>query len=177
MGGGDVDNAADALLDHLRQYSLAAVPGAIEIDGEATVPVILGHFQRITEHVDAGAVDQHVDPPVTFDRQFSHRMQILLTRNVSLDRHDIGAFIPPMRRNLFDFFGLDVADDQLGLLGREGRDNRLADALGGAGQQHHFVFQALALGRIGRLWQRKGFSHGSLHHFTCFVFLSVSACN
>ncbi|MNG19292.1 hypothetical protein D3C84_1034350 [compost metagenome] len=83
------------------------------------------------------------------NRQPGHRLQVLLLRNVSLDRHHVGPFAPPLRCDVFDFFALDIADDQLGLLGREGRHNRLADALGSTGQQYDFVFQALALGGFG----------------------------
>ncbi|MNY11932.1 hypothetical protein D3C86_1449880 [compost metagenome] len=58
-----------------------------------------------------------------------------------------------MLRDLLDFLGLDVADDQPGLLGRKGRHNGLANALGGTGQQHDFVFEALTLGRLGHRGQ------------------------
>ncbi|MNZ71326.1 hypothetical protein D3C78_896860 [compost metagenome] len=153
MGGRDIDDAADALLDHLRQHRLATVPGTIEVDGKAATPVFLGHFQRIAEYVDPGAVDQHIDPAVQVDRQPGHGVQILLTRHVGLDRHHIGALVPPVRRDLLDFLGLNVADDQPGLLGREGRHNRFTNPLGGTGQQYDLVFQAFALGRFGHRWQ------------------------
>ncbi|MCY1443438.1 hypothetical protein D9M71_598530 [compost metagenome] len=77
MGRGNIDDASDALLDHLRQHRLAAIPRTIEVNGKAATPVFLGHFQRITEHVDPRAVDQHIDPPVSLDRQPGHRLQIL----------------------------------------------------------------------------------------------------
>jgi hypothetical protein len=54
-------------------------------------------------------------------------VQVLLVGNVSLDCLHIKAFVPPLSRDFFDFLTLDIADDQLGLLGSEGRDNRLAD--------------------------------------------------
>ncbi|MNR30038.1 hypothetical protein D3C85_1474670 [compost metagenome] len=88
-------------------------------------------------------------------------MQVLLARYVSLDCHHVGALLAPVRRDFLDFFSLDVADDQLGLLGRERRNDGLTDALSGTGQQHHFVFQALALGRFGHRRQGKRFSHES----------------
>jgi hypothetical protein len=109
--------------------------------------------QRITEHVDPGAVDQHVDPAVSLDRQPGHRLQILLTRHIGLDRHHIGAFVSPVRCDFLDFLGLNIADDQPGLLGSEGRHNRFANALGGTGQQHDLVFQALALRGLRHRWQ------------------------
>ncbi|MOA50775.1 hypothetical protein D3C78_1738430 [compost metagenome] len=83
------------------------------------------------------------------DRQPGHGVQVLLPGHVCLDRLHVKAFAPPLRRDDFDFFGLDIADDQPGLLGGKCRDNRFADALGSAGQQYHLVFQALALGRLG----------------------------
>ncbi|MNF95650.1 hypothetical protein D3C84_784130 [compost metagenome] len=95
------------------------------------------------------------------DGPFCHRVQVLLIGYVNLDRLNIEALGAPMRRDAFDFLALDVADDQPGLLASEGRNNRLANALSGTGQQHDLVFQALALRRFGHWRQGERFSHGS----------------
>jgi len=106
-------------------------------------------------------VGQHIDSTVKLDGQPGHGVQVLLTGHIGLERLDIKTLVPPLRRNAFDFLALDIADDQFGLLGSEGRDDRLADALSGASQQHDLVFQAFALRRFGHRWQGKRFSHGS----------------
>jgi len=63
--------------------------------------------------------------------------------------------------DLLDLLGLNIADQQSGLLGGECGDDGFTDALGGASQQHDFVFQALTLRRCGHRRQGKRFSHGS----------------
>jgi hypothetical protein len=61
----------------------------------------------------------------------------------------------------FRLYPLNIADDQPGLLRCEAGDDRFANTLSRAGEQHDFVFQALALRRFGNRWQGKRFSHGS----------------
>ena len=161
MGRGDVDDAADALLDHLRQHGLAAIPGAIQIDSEAAAPVFFGHLQRIAEHIDPGAVDQHIDAAMQFHGASGKGMQILLIRHVDLQCLHVMALIAPMGGDLLDLVSLDIADQQSGLLRGEGGNNRFADALSGTGQQHDLVFQALAFRRQRHCRQCQRLRHDS----------------
>ena len=41
-------------------HGLAAIPGTVKINGETAPPILFGHFQRIAEHIDPGAIDQHI---------------------------------------------------------------------------------------------------------------------
>ncbi|MOA08438.1 hypothetical protein D3C78_1282020 [compost metagenome] len=161
MGRGDVDDAADALLDHLWQHRFAAEPGAVQINSEAATPIFFGHDQRITEHVDPGAVDQHIDAPVQLNGAFGHGMQVGLMRDIRLQRLHVVTLLTPVHGNRFDFFRLNITDHQFRLLRGERRNNGFADALGGAGQQHDLVFQTLAPRRRRHRRQGKRFSHGS----------------
>ncbi len=61
MRRGNIHDAARAAFDHARQHRAATVPHAVEIDREAAPPVVVGHGQRVAEHVDAGVVHQHVE--------------------------------------------------------------------------------------------------------------------
>jgi hypothetical protein len=54
-----------------------------------------------------------------------------------------------MGRNFLDLFSLDITDHQARLLGLEARDDGLAYALGGTGDDHDFVLQSLAVSRLG----------------------------
>ncbi|MNN69469.1 hypothetical protein D3C81_1852590 [compost metagenome] len=74
-------------------------------------------------------------------------------RHIGPGRHHIGTLAAPVRRDLLDFLGLYVADDQPGLLGGKGRHNGFANTLGGPGQQYNLVFQALALRWFRYRWQ------------------------
>jgi hypothetical protein len=64
-------------------------------------------------------------------------------------RVDLGTAFAPVGGNLLDLFALDVGDDQPRLLGLEARNDGFANALGGAGDDHHFVLQPLAIGWLG----------------------------
>ncbi len=64
-------------------------------------------------------------------------------------RVNLRALPTPARGDLLDLFGLDIADHQLRLLRLEAGDDRLANALGRAGDHHHLVFQAIAVLRLG----------------------------
>src|SRR5579863_1623808 len=57
----DVHDAAAPTLDHARQHRAATVPDAVEVDREAAAPIVVGHRERIAEHVDAGVVDKRVE--------------------------------------------------------------------------------------------------------------------
>ena len=78
MGRGNVDDAAHSLLDHVRQHGLAAIPGTVKINGETAPPIRFGHLQRVAEHIDPGAIDQHIDATEARDGQFDQRLPLLV---------------------------------------------------------------------------------------------------
>src|SRR5450830_147193 len=151
MGRGDIDDVADALLDHVRQYRAATEPGAVQVDGEATAPILVAHLQRVAKHIHAGTVDQHVDAPELLDGQVHQGTPLLLGGNVHGLGMDLGATFTPAGSHTFDFLALDIADHQPRLLCLEAGDYRLADPLGRPGHHHHFAFQPVAVGGFRNL--------------------------
>ena len=81
--------------------------------------------------------------------KFDQRLPLRLGRDVDRLRVDLGAAFAPVSGDLLDLLGLDIRDHQTRLLGLEAGNDRLADALGGAGDDHHLVLQPLAIGRFG----------------------------
>ena len=141
---GDVDNVADTALHHVRQGRLATEPDAVQVDGEAASPVFLGHLQRVTEHVDPCAVDQHIDLAVVLQRQTDQRLQLGRLGDVGSQRAHLTAPLAPAGGDPLGLVALNVSDDHLGLLRLEAGHDGLANALGAAGDDHDFAFQALA---------------------------------
>lgn len=143
MGGRDIDDVADALLDHVRQHRPAAVPGAVEVDGETAAPVLVAHLQRVTEHIDPGTVDQHIHAAKALDGQVDQCLPLILGGDINRLGVNLRAAFAPMGGDLLDFVALDIGNDQPRLLSLE-TGNDEANALD-AGDDHHLVLQALAV--------------------------------
>jgi hypothetical protein len=60
----DVDDPAEAPVEHVLQYGLNHVEGAGEVHAQHGVPVLDGHPANRLVHGDAGVVDQDVHSPV-----------------------------------------------------------------------------------------------------------------
>ena len=64
VDGGDVDDAAAAaLLDHEPRRTLRAQKGAVEVDRERVLPVVVGELEQFALPVHACVVDEHVEAP------------------------------------------------------------------------------------------------------------------
>ena len=63
---GHVDDAAAALAHHDGRDGVDEVEGALEIDGDDGVPLLLGHAHHETVLGDAGVVDKNVDVAEVF---------------------------------------------------------------------------------------------------------------
>ena len=59
----DVDDAAPAGFDHVRQHGLDGVEHAIQVDVDDCGPLREAHLRELLEAFDAGSVDQHQDRP------------------------------------------------------------------------------------------------------------------
>ena len=92
--GGDIDNLAALLLDHLRQYRPAAVELAGQVGIHAVVPIRIGQFVQRLAHilgVAAGVVDQDIDPAQLPQRRLRHRIDLIGAGDVGLRDHALAA--------------------------------------------------------------------------------------
>ena len=131
---GHVDDRPGALLDHHRGDGLRAQVGALEVNVDRDVPVVLGGFEDGLRDHHPGVVDQDVDPPETGEGRGDELVDGRLLRHVGLDR-DGGAARggDPGDDRIGRLRAGDVVDHDAGALGREPLGDRPADAPRGAG--------------------------------------------
>jgi hypothetical protein len=72
MGGGDIDDATEPVLAHRRQHSPSGVKRRGEIDREDRVPLLDRKLFERRDMLNAGIVDEHVEPAVLVERGSSH---------------------------------------------------------------------------------------------------------
>ena len=134
----DVDDAARLLGDHQLRHRLGGEEGALEIDVDRVVEILLGHVFGKVFRTDADIVDQHVDAAEMLVRLGDGRAHRAEVGEIHLDRERA----PPERLDLGDqrlaVRGLAHADDHVGAGTGAGERAGTADAARGAGDQHDF---------------------------------------
>ena len=70
--GGDADNAAASLLQHLRRHRPAAQERPEQVGADDPLPFALGHVLHRARGVDAGVVDQDIDLAETVEAGLHH---------------------------------------------------------------------------------------------------------
>ncbi|KAH0445294.1 hypothetical protein KCU90_g486, partial [Aureobasidium melanogenum] len=140
----DIHDAARAAFDHARQHRATAVPYAVEIDREAAAPIVVGHCQRIAEHVDAGVVDQHVERAERTFRLAHRVLNRRRLRHVRMhgQRTRTGLRLDLLRR-LPRRFDIQLRQYDRRALARERECDRRADAAPGTGDQRNLVGEPL----------------------------------
>src|SRR5690606_5662796 len=80
-----VDDGAALLCDHVRQCDLGAGNYAVEVHGELTVPLLVGHL--MDGHVvvgDGGIVDEHIQPAALLHGGVYEIADVSLHRDVAM---------------------------------------------------------------------------------------------
>jgi hypothetical protein len=134
----DVDDRAPAGAGHHLGRRARSEPGALEIDGDDPVPLVLGGppDRLAGEDVGAGVVDPDVDTPEPPEGRVAQPLDVLAPRDVRAHRDGAPALAHDLRH---DGLGLDlrvrVVHHHVGALGGEGQGDRPSDPAAGAG--HH----------------------------------------
>ncbi len=128
-GRGDVDDPPVALAAHGRIDRVAAQEHAVEVGGQHVAPLGEGELLERDVGIDAGVVDQHVDPSVPGEHVFAGAMNRLLVGHVDavlqIEDLDRGAVLGQSRR--------DRCPDPAGAAGDDGH---LAIQVHGSGFSH-----------------------------------------
>jgi hypothetical protein len=88
----DVDDRAAALPRHHRDDVLHGKEGALEIDGEYTVPIGLRDLDHVSRLGDPDIVVEHVDAAIGLEACRHHRVDIGGTGNIRGERGRLSAF-------------------------------------------------------------------------------------
>ena len=136
--GRDVDNAAVLLLPHRRQHRAHAVEHAVEIDLDQPVPALQFHVGPATlRHVDAGAVDQQVDPAVFGEDLVGGLVDVSLLADIERDRFRLAALFGDVGDHAFEFFLAAARNHHDPAIGRQKFRARLADSAAATGHPGH----------------------------------------
>ena len=92
-----VDDRAAFLADHDRGDRLGAQVGALQVDVDGLVPVVLGRLEQALGDHHAGIVDQHVDAAVAGHRLVDQAPDVGAAGHVRRDRDGIPASRPDLR--------------------------------------------------------------------------------
>jgi hypothetical protein len=123
---------------------------APQVDGEDLVEVGAGQLVRRPGALDAGVVDQHVQPAEPGGRLPDHADDVVLVGDVPLDEQVADALLPDPADTVADLLlgagGLprvaQVVDGDVGAVFGEAHGDRLADAGAAAGDEHVLVLES-----------------------------------
>jgi hypothetical protein len=136
--GRDVDDAAVLLLPHGRQHRAHAVEHTIQVDLDDLVPAFQFHVGPAPlRHVEAGAVDQEVDPAVLCQDLVSCLVHIGLIADIELDRLGLAALCGDLGDDAFEFFLAATRNYHGPAVGRQKFRPRLADSAATTGHPGH----------------------------------------
>ena len=101
--GRDVDDAAILLLPHRRQHRAHAVEHAVQVDIDDLVPAVQFHVGPAPlRHVDAGAVDQEIDPAVPAEDLLGRLVHVGLVADIERDRLGLAALFGDISHDLVE---------------------------------------------------------------------------
>ena len=114
----DVDDAAaTALLDHLLRGELGAEEGALQIDGEHLLVLLLGRVENGCARLDAGVVDHDVHAAELLTAALMSFLQVGDLADVSVDADGLVAQRADLFLQRFGRLGMrDVVNDDVGAL-------------------------------------------------------------
>src|SRR5215471_3893996 len=115
---------------------LAAEPGALQVDGEDAVPIVLRHRAGVEVGVDAGVVDQLGDRTELTDGQLDRVPDLLLVGHVAGEKSHAFALKRAAR------VGVRVECSHHRALGGKPLHDRAADAAGAAGDDRDLPLQS-----------------------------------
>jgi hypothetical protein len=138
--------------EHARQCEAGGVKGRTEIDGENRIPLGDGELLERRHMLDAGIVDEHVEPAEAVKRHVDHAGDRVGLRHVGTRIGDRNAKIGVDRLlRRFDLLGLaEAVEHDSCACRRERAGDAETDAAGRAGHQRHLSFEGLS-GRSLRL--------------------------
>jgi hypothetical protein len=129
VDGADVDDApAAALGDHLLGGELRAEEGALEVDRQHLLVLVLRGVEHRGPRLHAGVVDHHVETAEVLDRPVDQPLEVGDLAHVGLDTGRLVAERLDLVLELFSGVLLrHVVDDDVGLAPGERQRDRLAD--------------------------------------------------
>jgi hypothetical protein len=83
---GHVDDAAAAALDEVREGGVRAVEDAAEVGGDDLLPLLDGHAADGAVAVDAGVVDEDVEPAELLDGRLDQGSALVRVSDAGVDR-------------------------------------------------------------------------------------------
>jgi hypothetical protein len=120
--------------DHAGDEGAAEVEDRVGVDREGIAPLLVGHLEEALHRVGAGVVDEDVDPTEALLDRGGEVGDVPFERDVDVVDERLDA--RRLNRRLGVVGRLFVGgDDDVGAVLREPHRQRLADALGGAGDQ------------------------------------------
>ena len=138
------DRSAGGLLGHhLPGDELCEEKRPLQVDVEHTVPLGLAHLQKGLHEIDAGIVDEGVDPAEAVDRCRTERLQIGTPRYVSGKRQCHAAAGDDLGCDGFVLRSLAIGHHHLGASRGAATGDRAAKAAGGARHDHDSIFKTL----------------------------------
>jgi len=140
---GDIDDAtAAALLDHLLGCDLRAKKGALEIDGQNPVVLILGCVEDRSAGFNASIVHHDVQPTELAYRRIDELLQVRELAYIRIDANGPIAEPTDLPLERLGRLRMDhVVDDDARLLPGEFKHDRLADPAVAAGDDGNLVLQ------------------------------------
>src|SRR5262249_48657611 len=140
--GADVHDAPAASLEHVVEHRLHHVEAAREVHSEHGVPVIDRHLPDGLVDVDAGVVDQEVDPTLLVQHLFDDAAAGFGRRDIALmDRHRPALRTLVCCKRFCRFLVAIVASRHMGAGVRETLGDRRADAAAPTGHECNFALE------------------------------------
>ena len=135
MHGSDVDDGARALRQHRRQHGTGDIPSALEIQGQASIPVGIAQGKWFRKHIGAGVVHQRVDASMPCkDLRDCSRHGVAIGHV----RDHVGEAVAGLRG------GIAIQADHLRAVFGEQPRGRESNAAGGTGDDGDLAVQAAA---------------------------------
>jgi len=159
VDAGDVDDhAGRARPQEPADRLTGAQERAPQVDGQDLVEVGAGQLVRRPGDLDAGVVDQHVQPAELGGRLPHQADGVVLLGDVPADEHVADAVLPKLADAGVDLLlgvgGLlrvaQVVDGDVGAVGGEPHGDRLADAGAAAGDEHVLALESSHSVLLGR---------------------------
>ncbi len=100
--GGDVDDAAEARLEHRRQPRAAADEDTAQVDRDHLVPHLRRHVADVAFGDDPGVVDQDLHRSELVARDAEHLFHASFVTDVGPDRHHLGSRLPAPSRHVLE---------------------------------------------------------------------------
>src|SRR4029453_18866587 len=133
--GADVDDAAPAALrDHLLRSELRAEEGALQVDRQHPVILLLGRVEHGGTRLNAGVVDHDVHAAELLDGGVDELVQVSDLADIGLYAKRLVAERGHLRLQCFGGLGTrDVVNDNIGALFRQRENNGHTNATVAAG--------------------------------------------